>query len=92
MNASIRFVVWGVMPIAALLAGVLGTWIGVVPTMWIGAVGELCSALFVVIGPFWTMRELPDAEPAGPAAGRAGHAALDRATPRARPRSWLIEA
>src|SRR3546814_7417071 len=36
MNASIRFCVWGVMPIAALGAGALGSWLGVVPTMWIG--------------------------------------------------------
>ncbi|MCH1882619.1 MFS transporter [Agrococcus sp. ARC_14] len=62
MNASVRFCVWGVMPIAALLAGGLGTWLGVVPTMWIGATGQLLSALCVVIGPFWTMRQLPDAE------------------------------
>lgn len=61
MNASVRFVVWGVMPIAALLAGALGTWIGTVPTLWIGAFGELFACLFVVIGPFWRMRELPDA-------------------------------
>ena len=60
MNASVRFVVWGVMPIAALLAGALGTWLGVVPTMWIGAIGQLFSAAFVVFAPFWTMRELPD--------------------------------
>lgn len=66
MNASVRFVVWGVMPIAALLSGALGTWLGVVPTMWIGAIGQLLSVLFVVTGPFWSMRELPDAlaEPA----------------------------
>lgn len=61
MNASIRFVVWGVMPIAALVAGALGTWIGTVPTLWLAAAGELLSCLFVVIGPFWSMRELPDA-------------------------------
>jgi len=61
MNASIRFVVWGVMPIGALLAGALGTWIGTVPTLWIAATGELFACLFVVIGPFWGMRELPDA-------------------------------
>jgi MFS family permease len=60
MNASVRFVVWGVMPIAALLAGVLGAWLGVVPVMWIGAIGQLFSAGFVVFAPFWTMRELPD--------------------------------
>lgn len=62
MNASIRFVVWGVMPIAALIAGGLGTWLGVVPAMWIGALGQLASAGFVVFGPFWSMRALPDAE------------------------------
>ena len=61
MNASVRFVVWGVMPIAALLAGALGTWIGTVPALWIAAFGELFACLFVVIGPFWGMRELPDA-------------------------------
>lgn len=61
MNASIRFVVWGVMPIGALLAGALGTWIGTVPTLWIAATGELLAGLFVIIGPFWAMRELPDA-------------------------------
>ncbi len=65
MNASIRFCVWGVMPLAALLAGGLGTWLGVVPTMWIGALGGVLAAAFVVFGPFWTMRDLPDvhAEP-----------------------------
>ncbi|WP_154793936.1 MFS transporter [Occultella kanbiaonis] len=62
MNASVRFCVWGVMPIAAVLAGALGTWLGVVPTMWIGASGQLLSALCVVIGPFWFMRALPDAQ------------------------------
>jgi MFS family permease len=66
MNASIRFVVWGVMPIASLLAGGLGTWLGVVPTMWIGALLGLASALFVVLGPFWRMRELPDASTSDP--------------------------
>jgi len=61
MNASVRFVVWGVMPLSALAAGGLGTWLGVVPTMWIGAVAELLSALFVVVGPFWSLRDLPEA-------------------------------
>lgn len=69
MNASIRFCVWGVMPIAALGAGALGTWLGVVPTLWIAAILELFAGLFVIIGPFWRMRDLPDPEPV--AAGSA---------------------
>ena len=60
MNASIRFCVWGVMPLAALAAGGLGTWLGTVPALWIGAAGSLLSALPVVVGPFWKVRDLPD--------------------------------
>ena len=61
MNASIRFVVWGVMPRSALLAGVIGAQWGVVTTMWIGAIGQLLSAVFVAFGPFWASRDLPAA-------------------------------
>lgn len=62
MNASIRFVVWGCMPIAALLAGILGGVLGVVPTLWIGAIGGVGAALFVVTGPFWSSTALPASE------------------------------
>ncbi|MEO7350124.1 MAG: MFS transporter [Terrimesophilobacter sp.] len=72
MNASIRFCVWGVMPIGALAAGFLGTWLGVVSTLWIAAIGQLLSVLFVVIGPFWTLRELPDVETASAVGTPAG--------------------
>jgi MFS family permease len=59
MNASIRFVVWGVMPIGALVAGVLGSTIGIIPTMWIGAVGGLLAASWVLFSPITRMRVLP---------------------------------
>lgn len=59
MNASIRTVVWGVMPIGALLAGLLGTVLGTVPAMWIGvAVGFLAVPPFL-LSRFRTMRTLP---------------------------------
>ncbi|MBN1170594.1 MAG: hypothetical protein JXA67_00285 [Micromonosporaceae bacterium] len=52
MIASIRFVVWGVSPFGALLAGWLGSRFGVVPTMWIGGVGELLTIVPIMgIGP-----------------------------------------
>jgi MFS family permease len=59
MNASIRFVVWGVMPIASLIAGILGTTIGVLPTMWIGALGVLLASGFVLLSPITLMKVLP---------------------------------
>jgi MFS family permease len=60
MNASIRFLVWGVMPIGALASGMLGSGIGVVPTMWIGAVGALFAAVPVWFSPLLGMRRLPE--------------------------------
>ncbi len=62
MNASIRFMVWGVMPIGALISGSLGEILGVVPTMTIGAIGGLFAASFVFFSPIRSMREMPRLE------------------------------
>jgi MFS family permease len=59
MNASIRFIVWGVMPIGALVGGVLGEHLGIVPTLWISVMGQLLAALPVLFSPLVGMRELP---------------------------------
>ncbi|MDP3893278.1 MFS transporter [Nocardioides sp.] len=64
MNASIRFVVWGVMPIGALLSGVIATRVGVVPTMWVGVGITLLASAPVLFSPLLGMRRLPD-RPAG---------------------------
>ena len=61
MNASIRFFVWGVMPIGALLAGATATVFGIAPVMWVCAVGVFLSASFVVFSPLSRMKKLPDA-------------------------------
>lgn len=60
MNASIRFVVWGVMPIAGLLSGLLALNIGAAAVLWIGAIGTLLAAGFVVFSPLLRLRTLPD--------------------------------
>ena len=59
MNASIRFMVWGVMPVGAVISGSLGELIGVVPTMTIGAVGGVFATSFVFFSPIRKMREMP---------------------------------
>jgi MFS family permease len=59
MNASIRFLVWGVMPIAAFTGGILGEQIGVVPTMWVGVAGAVLATTPVVFSPLIRMRDLP---------------------------------
>jgi MFS family permease len=63
MNATMRFLVWGTMPLGGLIAGGLGTWFGVRETLWIGAIGLALAFLTVFLSPLRTMRALPTHEP-----------------------------
>jgi len=71
MTASVRFVVWGAMPVGALLGSALGQSIGVRQAMWVGVLGELLAVIPVLLSPLRTMRELPrrftDADAEAPA-------------------------
>jgi hypothetical protein len=59
MNASIRFLVWGPIPVGAFLGGVLGQQWGIVPTLWLAVGLSVAAALPVVLSPLIGMRELP---------------------------------
>jgi len=59
MNASTRFLVWGTMPLGGLVGGALGAWLGVVPTLWIAALGSILAFLPVFLSPLRSMRDLP---------------------------------
>lgn len=59
MNASIRFVVWGVMPIGALLAGWLGTAFGTIAAIWVGTAVAILGGLPLLLSPYAWMRQLP---------------------------------
>jgi MFS family permease len=59
MNATMRFLVWGTMPLGALVGGVLGNTIGVRPALWAAAIGGCLAFLPVFLSPLRTMRELP---------------------------------
>ncbi|WGW11645.1 MFS transporter [Saxibacter everestensis] len=59
MNASIRFLVWGPMPVGAFLGGLLGRQLGIVTTLWIFAALAVLAALPVLLSPLLTMRDLP---------------------------------
>jgi MFS family permease len=61
MNASIRFMVWGVMPIGSLIGGLIGQGFGVVTALIVGAVGNFFSALWIFFSPLRTMRTMPSA-------------------------------
>ncbi|HEX8095312.1 MFS transporter [Jatrophihabitans sp.] len=59
MNATMRFLVWGTMPVGGFLGGVLGETIGVRQTLFVVAVGGSLSFLPVFLSPLRRMRELP---------------------------------
>ena len=59
MNATMRFLVWGTMPLGGLIGGALGSWLGVRTTLLIAAIGASLVWLPVFLSPLRTMRELP---------------------------------
>ena len=64
MNATMRFVLWGSMPLGGLAAGVLGAAAGVEAALWVGACGLVLSCLPLVV---WQLRHPILATPARPA-------------------------
>ena len=51
MNATMRTIVWGTIPIGSLLGGILGTYVGVVPTIVIGGFIAVLAAVWILLGP-----------------------------------------
>ena len=72
MNASIRFLVWGTLPLGGLVGGALGAVLGIVPTLWIGGFGPGLAAVPIVFSPLIRMRELPRELEAAGSPARSG--------------------
>jgi len=60
MNATMRFIVWGTMPIGAILGGALGSVIGLQPTIVIGALGGLIAFIPVTLSSVRHIVTMPD--------------------------------
>ena len=62
MNAAVRWIVWGTLPLGGLAGGALGTAIGIRPTLWCAVAGAALAATFVVFSPLRVMRDFPSSE------------------------------
>jgi MFS family permease len=63
MNAAVRWVVWGTLPLGGLLGGALGTAVGVRTTLWIGFAGSWLAGWWVFFSPLRRMRDVPEEGP-----------------------------
>jgi MFS family permease len=61
MNSVMRFIVWGVMPLGTLLGGAVATVVDLRAAIWAGAIGTALGWLPLLLGPIWSLREVPDA-------------------------------
>ena len=59
MNASVRFLIWGTMPIGGLIGGTLGSVIGLRPTLWVAAAGSLTAFLWIRFSPVPDLQTIP---------------------------------
>jgi predicted MFS family arabinose efflux permease len=59
MNATMRLIVWGTIPIGALIGGFLGGAIGLQNTLWVSAIGAFGGFLPVFFSPVRGLREIP---------------------------------
>jgi hypothetical protein len=59
LNAAIRWIVWGTLPLGAVIGGTLGSVLGVRPTLWIGMAGSWAAGLWVLFSPLRGMRDVP---------------------------------
>jgi MFS family permease len=67
MNATVRFLNWGPIPLGAFMGGVLGETIGLRPTLWVAAAGSLLPAIPLLLSPIRGMERLPTGDPDVPA-------------------------
>jgi len=60
MNAAMRWIVWGTIPLGTLVGGAIGQTVGLHAALWVGAIGALPVFLWVLLSPVRSIREMPE--------------------------------
>ena len=60
MNASMRWIVWGTMPIGSLLGGAIATVTTMHTALWVGAIGGLFAFLPVLLSSVRSIATMPE--------------------------------
>src|SRR5438876_221152 len=59
MNATMRFLVWGTIPLGGLAGGLLGTFLGLRSAIGIAILGGSLAFLWVLLSPVRSLKEIP---------------------------------
>ncbi|HEY2888036.1 MAG TPA: MFS transporter, partial [Candidatus Limnocylindrales bacterium] len=60
MNATVRFLVWGTIPIGNVIGGIIASTFGVHETIWLAAVLGFVPAIFPLLSPVRNLRVMPE--------------------------------
>jgi MFS family permease len=60
MNAAMRWIVWGTIPLGTLLGGAIGQRYGLRTALWVAAVGGLPTFLWVLLSPVRSIMTMPE--------------------------------
>jgi MFS family permease len=60
MNAVMRFLVWGTIPLGNLIGGGIATTVGLRATIWVGVLGAMLAALPVALSPVRSVERIPE--------------------------------
>jgi MFS family permease len=60
MNATMRFLVWGTIPIGQVIGGLIATAFGTPAAIWVGAVGGMFAFLPVFLSPVRSLERIPE--------------------------------
>ena len=59
MNATMRFIVWGTIPLGQMLGGATASMFGTSVALWLGAIGVVFSFLPILLSDVPSIREMP---------------------------------
>ncbi len=60
MNATMRFIVWGTIPIGSILGGIIATSVSLSAALWVGAIGSFLAVIPLLITPVRSLTTMPE--------------------------------
>jgi MFS family permease len=60
MNAAMRWIVWGTIPLGTLLGGVIATGFSLRTALWVGGIGNTLAILPIALSSVLKVREMPE--------------------------------